>query len=202
MKMCTKCKLSFDESNFHKNAAKKDGLHNLCKPCAISHVKKYSVGNEAKKAEYDREYREKNLEKVRQRARDYAAKNAEAARIRVKEWALANPEKVKEQRRNDFLKNAEKRIKSLKDWVKANPVKVRANTAYRRAKKLSATPSWCNKAEVTSIYRRAKELGMHVDHIVPLRSKYVCGLHVPANLQLLTPQENFKKNNKYWPDMP
>lgn len=44
-------------------------------------------------------------------------------------------------------------------------------------------------------------MGMDVDHIVPLISKNVCGLHTEDNLQLLLPTENRKKKNSWWPDM-
>lgn len=67
---------------------------------------------------------------------------------------------------------------------------------------LHALPKWANIEHIKNIYKKAKETGMVVDHIVPLISKIVCGLHCENNLQLLSHTENSSKANRYWPDMP
>lgn len=80
--------------------------------------------------------------------------------------------------------------------------------ARRRATKLRATPGWANSRAIGLWYAGAKTMTQlagspyHVDHIVPLRSKLVCGLHVEHNMQLLTQAENSSKHNRHWPEMP
>lgn len=70
----------------------------------------------------------------------------------------------------------------------------------------AAFPDWASKhPEIIAIYKEAKRRRqggekVHVDHIVPIMSHYVCGLHVPANLQIITEAENYQKSNHSWPD--
>lgn len=67
-----------------------------------------------------------------------------------------------------------------------------------------ATPPWLTeamRAEMKDIYESCPPTH-NVDHIVPLDSKIVCGLHVPWNLQHLSFEENMRKSNKWWPDHP
>ena len=123
-------------------------------------------------------YREMNVEVVRQRARDWYAENLE-----------------KSLKYRDLNKDI--RLARSKAWRVANPDKSGAHRAAYRAAKLKATPAWANKNKIVGIYKAAIKAGLEVDHVIPLRGKNVCGLHVENNLQLLTRTENACKGNSY-----
>ena len=40
----------------------------------------------------------------------------------------------------------------------------------------------------------------NLDHVVPLRSGSVCGLHVAANFAVIPAAVNNRKGNRTWPD--
>lgn len=82
---------------------------------------------------------------------------------------------------------------------------VRADTSVRKRRHREATPKWLTpeqKQAMRQLYIQARKLTALtgeryvVDHIVPLRSHEVCGLHVPWNLRVITQEENLKKSNK------
>ena len=65
----------------------------------------------------------------------------------------------------------------------------------RKLLKKHRIPPWVAFEDILPIYEaaaRAKYFA--VDHIAPLTGKLVSGLHVPWNLQLLTPSENSNKH--------
>lgn len=94
----------------------------------------------------------------------------------------------------------------FKDWLQGNLEKHAAKEARRRATKLQATPKWLSEqqlADINTEYALSKwcsevmGIKYHVDHIVPLKGKKVCGLHVPWNLQVIPAKENIIKGNKH-----
>lgn len=100
------------------------------------------------------------------------------------------------------IKSAQKRFNS-KPGRKA---KQAHQQRLRVAAKLNATPKWLTENQLAHIrahYETAqiikREFGelLEVDHIIPLRGKDVCGLHVPWNLQLMAKSANCQKSNKY-----
>ena len=97
----------------------------------------------------------------------------------------------------DTSENSRRTSKRYYDRHKA---KCFAKSNAYRASKLNATPKWLTqemKDEIVAIYEKARSLGMEVDHIIPLKGKGVCGLHVPWNLQIISCSDNRKKSNKY-----
>lgn len=100
----------------------------------------------------------------------------------------------------------EKFIRRIEEKLTREPGRKGIRDSHRYyTNMLRATPTWLSDvhwAEIRRVYRAARRLGLSIDHIVPLASPLVCGLHVPWNLQPLSFAENSKKTNKYWPDCP
>ena len=184
---CVKCGEEKLFSAFRPRRDRPIGRSSQCIEClksygrTIEEQRAYRLANlEASRAK-DRAYRERHLEEERRKDREYKA----------------------ETRRKDPIPS---RIAAAK-WQKLNPAKVCAIQNKRRAKKLGATPSWANPRVIGEAYSLARMhtltcgFSWHVDHIVPLQSELVCGLHVEHNLRVIPAAINFNKGNRRWPDM-
>lgn len=155
---------------------------------------------------YMREYRKIHSDRTEESRKRYF-KNKESILKQTKEWSKENPEKRKQIRDKYRLNNPEKVRESSRNWTQRNKASCIANCAKRYACKTNSTPSWVNLKEIkkvytlTKLYTEEKGEKFHVDHIVPLRGKNVCGLHVHWNLQILPAIENIKKGNKFSEDL-
>lgn len=102
-----------------------------------------------------------------------------------------------------YAKNKEARQEYQRGWNKRNPDYLRAQKAARRTQFNRSVLTDEDKRVIRGIYRLSKLYSWiggepwHVDHIVPLKGKNVCGLHIPANLQPVPAAYNMKKKNTF-----
>ncbi len=130
--------------------------------------------------------------------------NKEKMLAQSKRWAEENKEKrnaISQKWRDD---NRDAFRLSCKKSTKKNIDKKLSNNAKRRSLRIQRTVAWANEKEIQKHYAFAKfmewiTLGIkyHVDHIVPLQGKNVCGLHTHDNLQVIRATQNLKKGNKF-----
>lgn len=90
-------------------------------------------------------------------------------------------------------------------YKEANPELYKALNSVRKRRHRSATPKWVTVDEkklIRQMYLEAQRLTKLtkeryvVDHVYPLISDQVCGLHTLKNLRIMTQEENLKKSNK------
>ena len=103
-------------------------------------------------------------------------------------------------------RNLEQSRRNVSDWQKLNQSRCREISRRYALSKRNAAPPWLtekHREEMEAIYWLALDLRAvsgqeyHVDHIVPLQGKKICGLHVPWNLQILPADLNIAKRNKH-----
>jgi hypothetical protein len=181
MKSCTKCKILKETLDFYKNIRHHDGLQHICKNCTKLYNKIYREKNPLCSKVCSKRWRFENKDHVAAYSKNYDQRNIESRIERSRSWKRKNAEYVSATKRQ---------------WRLKNPALVKANKAKRRAIKKQAMPSWISKESFVTIYKNCPE-NMQVDHIIPLKHKDVCGLHVPWNMQYLSKFDNFRKNNRF-----
>ena len=129
----------------------------------------------------------------------------ECTKQKNKEWKQTHKDKVASYDKVWQQANKDKKSKNYKNWQVNNRAKVNSYNSYRRALELQATPKWLTasqklhmecKYSLAVMFSKYTVEQHHVDHIVPLNGKTVCGLHVPWNLRVIPATENLRKSNR------
>ena len=172
-KACSMCKSNKPLAMFSPDVRTRSGVQSRCKPCQANVSKALRINDPEKHRAAVKASTQKHYVKKLQRNATYR---------------LKNPQKVVVWKQQDRLTNRSR---------------VLADNAYRRAATKQRTAAWANLAAIKSIYEEAQQVSMlvgdwyHVDHVIPLMGKDVCGLHVETNLQIIPAVENLRKGVSY-----
>ena len=142
--------------------------------------RQYYIKNKKERSIKSKIYREKNKDFIKQLSHNYHKNNADKINAKKKIYREQNKEKIKA---------------TIKNWYNKNYHRYLVAKAKRRALIKNALPVFADIKKIREIYKNCPK-GYHVDHIIPLNNKLVCGLHVEWNLQYLTPSANLSKSNK------
>lgn len=172
------------------------------KPCKRGHVDRYPNGR-CRTCANDR-------------AKEWAQSNPDRARAN---WASSHsrPE-AKEVQKRYYLANREEKIRSAvelgrkkpaerfqyqRKWIEKNKHKRAMYNLSRRTAVVVATPAWVDSEKIVALYQEAQRMTVEtgirhsVDHVIPLKGKTVCGLHVHHNMEVIPYVDNCKKGNRY-----
>ena len=174
-KYCKCCKSVKGTTQFHRDRSKQDLLSTNCKICRLESSAAWNKANWPRVREASKLWQRRNRQRIERMSVNWPSRQRDAVRARGRLYARRAYE--------------------------ANPEKFRARrAAYDRACRKLPGVSW---AAVDAYYKLAKDLErasgvrVHVDHCFPVHPKHgVCGLHVPANFQVITVDENVRKSNK------
>lgn len=164
--------------------------------------KQYREQTKEKRLKYHQDYYQENKAMLKQKSSDYRNEHSEYYTEYSKQYYTENCENIKQYSRERYKNNSRRILDDKKEYYKENQPAFIARNAKRRAAKLQATPQWVELEEIRTIYeasaRLTEKTGIqhNVDHIIPLQSPLVCGLHCLANLQVLTAVANGTKSNK------
>lgn len=120
---------------------------------------------------------------------------------RVRRWREINRDSY-----NEYMTRYNRVLPSDIEVMLENPDEIWFEREYRKRKNMKiATPDWVDAREIRRIYeecvRLSKKMGMRfsVHHDVPISHRNVCGLHVPANLRVVSERYKDGVGRKFYP---
>lgn len=198
LRKCVECSLeAYTESClelFVKAKTSKHGRQNLCKKCNNNRANVYYHS--------DKERYKKNNKK-------WSDANKETVAKSKNRYYLENRERILKKRAKYQVDNGESISAYKKEYAKLNRGKIAAWHKLGKERRNKRVPAWLTEDDkwmISLAYEVAKErtekygVKFEVDHIIPLRGKFVSGLHVPSNIQVITQYENRLKSNSFNPE--
>lgn len=166
--ICYCCGAVEKNPSTHRVKKKNNYIVFKCRKCEYIQNKDTLLRNNIK-------WKQDNLEKFKKYQEKYAKDNVEKIRVKNKRWQTSERGRAK----------------------------MTMYCSRRRAAKLKRTPAWADLEKIEDFYSEARRLTVEtgnkwsVDHIIPLRGKFVSGLHTQDNLQVILLSENVRKSNKF-----
>ena len=217
MKICSKCKIKKEFSEFYKNKCAKDGLNNQCKAC---HKQWYSNNKEKSKEymkQYNAKYYQTHKEEIKQCEKQYRKIHKEEKKQYYKQYQKNHKKEL-----NQYLKeyNKKRRESNINYKIACN-LRIRLGQAIKgNFKSGSAVRDLGMSIPEFKIYFKPKFYFIaeankmmswenhgklwHIDHIIPLSLfdlsdpvQFKKAVHY-SNLQLLWAKDNLSKGKKLY----
>jgi hypothetical protein len=200
VKVCNKCKIKKELTEFCKDKNHKDGYNDNCRSCCKEYNKEYYQSNKDK----IKEYHQANKDKIKEYHKEYYQANKEYKKEYLKEWREANKEYS-----NEYKKNRRKTepLFKLVSNLRARTYIAFKNKGYSKNTKTKEMLGIEWEVAKQHIERQFTK-GMnwdnqgkwHIDHIIPLASanteEQLIKLCHYTNLQPLWAEDNLTKSDK------
>lgn len=182
-------------------------------PCNIGGIGERSTSDKKCQCKH---HREKNKDKCRKRykeKRDYECarkrsvyvQNKDCLLAKTREWRNKNRDRDLAKKKEYYNNNRDKFKAMHKSWKQSNNDLMRYYQQNKRANRKLRKPSWFTEldefvlqqcSKLCDLRKQSTGFDWHIDHMIPLQAKNVCGLHVWNNLQVIPGYLNTSKRNK------
>lgn len=204
MKICTKCKVEKEFSEFSKDKTRKDGFFPQCKICKKVNDKKSYFKNRDKIIYNSKKWTENNKEYRKEYRRQYNIKNKEIENKKCIEWYKKNKHKVNEWYRNRIATDPLFKLTSnIRGLIR---ISIKGNGYTKKSKTYQILG--CSFEDFKTHLENQFTEGMtwenqgewHMDHIYPVSraidEEHLIKLNHYTNFQPLWAEDNIKKSNK------
>lgn len=150
MKICSRCCINKDKSNFSKKEKNKDGLNIWCVDC---------------NKEYLRLYYLKNKESINIRSKETYKENSESTKLRSKKWRLENPDRHKEYFKKYYEENKDDLLGYKKEhYIENKDIYLEKSKRYREENPEKYSEYLKNWREENSEYSKEYLKEWHADN--------------------------------------